>query len=124
MSKEKTKKTTESPKEKNKSADSFAVIRMKNEQYKVEEGKTYEFKKLDAKPGDKIKAEEVLLVSNEKDTKIGQPTLKDAEVELEIVEQKKGKKVRTFKYKAKARYRRTYGKRPLLTVVKVNKIKA
>lgn len=119
-SKTKTKKKETSKKE----TPKFAVIRINNEQYKVEDGKTYEFKKLDAKPGAKIKADEVLLVSDGKDTKVGKPAVDGAEVELEVVEQKKGDKVRTFRYKAKSRVRRTHGKRPLLTVVKVNKIKA
>ncbi len=107
-------------KEKNK----FAVIKVNNQQLKVEEGKTYEIKKISGKKGDKLKIDEILLFSENAETKVGKPLIKGAETEIEILEQKKGKKVSTYKYKAKSRYRKRYGKRPLYTVIKVNKIKA
>ncbi|HCC67697.1 TPA: hypothetical protein DEP90_00575 [Patescibacteria group bacterium] len=41
---------------------------------------------------------------------------------LEIMSQKKGEKIKVFKYKAKSRYRRSYGHRPQVTRVLVKKI--
>lgn len=104
-----------------KKSEKFAVIRVKNQQLLVNEGKTYELKKLAGNPGDKVEAE-VLLTANEDKVEVGNPVIKEADVEAEIVEQKKGEKVTSKIFKAKSRYRKTTGHRPLITVIKVKKI--
>jgi large subunit ribosomal protein L21 len=102
--------------------DIFAVIELAGTQLKVREGKEYEVNKLSGNKGDKIEIKNVLLISDGKDVKIGKPYVKDAKVSLEITSQKKDTKVKVFKYKAKARYRRTYGHRPAITRLLVKKI--
>jgi large subunit ribosomal protein L21 len=62
------------------------------------------------------------MISDGSDIKIGEPYIKDAKVTLEVSSQKKGEKVKVFKYKAKSRYRRSYGHRPAITRVLVKKI--
>lgn len=107
-------------KEKN---EKFAVIKLAGTQLKVYEGKEYEVNKLDGKKGDKLEITDVLLISDGKDTKIGEPFVKGSKVVLEIVAEKKDKKVDVFKYKAKARYRRSMGHRALIHRVLVKEIK-
>lgn len=102
--------------------DIFAIIELAGTQLKVREGKEYEVNKLSGNKGDKIEIKNVLLVSDGKDVKVGKPYVKDAKVSLEITSQKKDTKIRIFKYKAKARYRRTYGHRASITRVLVKKI--
>ncbi|NLZ24474.1 50S ribosomal protein L21 [Candidatus Dojkabacteria bacterium] len=101
----------------------FAVIQLSGSQIKVYEGKEYEVNKLKGNKGDTIEIEEVLLIVNGEDIRIGEPYLKDSKVLLEITSQKKDKKVNVVKYKAKSRYRRTYGHRALITRVLVKEIK-
>ena len=118
-----TKKTTKINKEtEEKKNEKFAVIKLAGTQLKVFEGKQYEVNKLKGEKGDKLEIEEVLLVHDGKDTKIGAPLVKDAKVSLEITSQKKGEKIDVLKYKAKSRYRRRYGFRPQITRVIVKKI--
>jgi large subunit ribosomal protein L21 len=100
----------------------FAVIELAGTQLKVREGKEYEVKKLSGNKGDKIELENVLMVVEDKDVKIGEPYVDGAKVTLEITSQKKGEKIKVFKYKAKSRYRRSYGHRPSITRVLVKKI--
>ncbi len=107
-------------KEKN---EKFAVIKLSGTQLKVYEDKEYEVNKLDGKKGDKLEITEVLLISDGKDTKIGEPFVKGSKVVLEIVAEKKDKKVDVFKYKAKARYRKSRGHRALINRVLVKEIK-
>jgi large subunit ribosomal protein L21 len=114
-----TKKTKEKTQKKN---EKFAVIKLAGSQLKVFEGKEYEVNKLSGKKGDKIEIKDVLLIYDGKETKIGEPTVKDAKVTLEITSQKKGKKIDGLVYKAKSRYRKRYGFRPLITRVLVKKI--
>jgi large subunit ribosomal protein L21 len=115
----KAKKTTKKQTENN---EKFAVIELAGSQLKIQEGQKYEVKKLSGNKGDKIEIENVLMVANGDDIKIGEPYVKDAKVTLEITSQKKGEKVKVFKYKAKSRYRRKYGHRPAITRVLVKKI--
>jgi large subunit ribosomal protein L21 len=97
----------------------YAVIRIKGTQYKVSEGDEI----LVGKLGDaKLKAE-VLLFSDGGKVKIGKPALKDIKVKLKIMEKKiKGKKLYVKTFKAKSRYRRKIGFRPIYTKLQVEKI--
>jgi len=100
-----------------------AVIKTGGKQYLVKEGDVLEIEKMEEEVGKKISFEEVLLIFNEngEDIQIGQPNLK-VNVEAEILEQKRGKKITVVKYKAKTRYHRRTGHRQLLTKVMILKI--
>lgn len=100
----------------------FAVIKIRNEQYLVEEGKTYEINRYEGKPGDKILIDGVLLSVDGDKVLIGTPVLDKASVDAEVVEHTRGEKVVKMTYKAKARQRKKVGHRQDLTVIKVNKI--
>src|SRR6185369_17432423 len=100
----------------------FAVIKFRNEQYLVEEGKTYEINRYEANPGDKLTIEEVLLKVDGDKIEIGQPTVAGSKVDAEIVEDTRGDKVIKMTYKAKSRQRKKVGHRQDLTVIKINKI--
>ncbi len=102
--------------------EKFAVIKIAGTQLKVYEGNEYEVSKLDGSKGDKLDIKDVLLLSDGKDVKIGDPLVKDSKVVLEITSQKKDKKVEVFKYKSKSRYRRSMGHRALITSVLVKEI--
>lgn len=118
-----TKKATKTPaKEVKSTSEKFAVIELGGSQLKVEEGKKYEVEKLDGKKGDKIEINEVLLVQDGDDLKIGAPHVEGAKVTLQIDAQKKDKKLDVFKFKSKSRYRRTYGHRQSITRVFIEKI--
>lgn len=102
----------------------YAIIESCGRQYKVSEGDTIFFEKLDANEGDKVSFDKVVLVSDEKDVKIGTPYVKGAKVEGTVISQGKGKKIIVYKYKAKKNYRRTQGHRQPYTKVEIKSIKA
>jgi len=102
--------------------DKFAVIKLSGVQLKVFEGKEYEVNKLKGNKGDIIELNDVLLVANGEDIKVGKPVVEGSSVTLEITSQFKGEKINGFLYKAKARSRRRYGFRADLTKVLVKKI--
>ena len=102
----------------------YAIIESCGRQYKVSEGDTIFFEKLDAKEGEKITFDNVVLVSDDKDVKIGTPYVKGAKVEGTVISHGKGKKIIVYKYKAKKNYRRTQGHRQPYTKVEIKSIKA
>lgn len=97
-----------------------AIVKLSGAQYVVFEGETIEVNRLDVKKGDKVNPD-VLLVTDSKSTEIGTPLL-DTKVTLDVVMHKKGTKIEGMRFKAKSRYRRRFGFRPSLTVLKVAKI--
>ncbi|MGI6278712.1 MAG: 50S ribosomal protein L21 [Patescibacteria group bacterium] len=100
----------------------FAIVEIAGHQYQVEKNDEILVNNLGGKAGKKIKLDKVLLFANGK-VEIGQPYLKNKTVEAEIIESLKGKKVKITTYKAKSRYRRKKGFRPLLTRLKIKEIK-
>ena len=102
----------------------FAVVQVGNQQFKVSEGDIIQAHRLDYEKGQNIVLDKVLLYSDGKDVKLGQPYLKDIEVKAEIVEQTRAPKVIAFKYRKRKDSARTHGHRQDLTTVKIAKITA
>jgi len=101
----------------------FSVIETGGKQYKVSVGDTIKIERLEGEDGAKISFDKVLLVSSEKDTKIGEPYLNGAKVSGEILKQGRGKKVISLRYKPKKRVRVKRGHRQYFTEVKITDIK-
>ncbi len=99
-----------------------AVIAISGSQFKVEENQKLSVNNLNLKEGEKVTLDQVLLVSDNKEVKVGTPTVKGATVEFTVVKNFKGEKVRVFKYKQKSRYRKTRGFRAQLTQIQITKI--
>lgn len=102
----------------------LAVIKTGGKQYIVTPGKKIKIEKIDKKEGDKVIFEEVLLVQNEKETKIGTPLVEGAKVSAKVLEQGRDKKVIVFKYKPKKRYKVKKGHRQPFTQVEITKVEA
>lgn len=101
----------------------YAIIESCGRQYKVSEGDVVFFEKLDVEEGKKVTFDNVILVSDGKDVKIGAPYVKGSKVEGTVVSHGKGKKILVYKYKAKKNYRRTQGHRQPYTKVEIKSIK-
>lgn len=95
-----------------------AIIKTGGKQYNVNVGDEIFIEKLDVEAKDKITFDEVLMV----DGKIGQPLVKNAKVEAEVLKNGKQKKVIIFKYKPKKDSRRKKGHRQQYTKVKITNI--
>ena len=103
----------------------FAIIKTGGKQYKVSKGDVLKIEKFkgDFKVGDKITFNEVLLVEDGKDTKIGTPYIATAKVEATLAEIGRNKTVDVVKYKQKSRYFKKNGHRQPWFKVKIDTIK-
>jgi large subunit ribosomal protein L21 len=100
-----------------------AVVRTGGKQYRVHEGSVLDVATMDVEPGSEVELREVLLVSDGGTITIGSPHVADAVVVADVVEHGRGKKVISFKYKAKTRYRRKKGHRQGYTKLEVTQIR-
>lgn len=96
----------------------YAVISLQGHQYKVEEGQEI---LVDSLGGEKPDPK-VFLVVDGKAVKIGTPEVSGAKVSLKVLGEEKGKKLYVQTFKAKSRYRRKKGFRPLYTHLLVQSI--
>ena len=100
----------------------YAVIQVGSDQFKVSEGDIIEVDRLKEGPGDKISLEEVLMFSDGKDVKLGQPVLSGAKVEAEVVDETQGEKVIAFKYRPRKAFAKKKGFRAKFTALQIKKI--
>ena len=102
----------------------YAVIKTGGKQYKVAEGQVLRVEKLNAEVNETVELQEVLLVADGGNVKVGTPVVEGAKVVAEILAQGKGAKVINFKYKPKKASHRKKGHRQLFTEIKVTSIQA
>ena len=102
----------------------YAVVRDRGAQYRVEQGQTLDVALMEAEPGTEIVLDEVLLVGDTDDVKIGAPLVANARVVAEVVGEARGEKIIVFKYKRKKRYRRRTGHRQDYTRIAIKTIEA
>ena len=101
----------------------YAIIEACGKQYKVVEGDVVFFEKLDAEEGKKVNFDKVILVSDEKEVKVGNPYVKGVKVEGKVVAHGKGKKIIVFKIRTKKNERTKQGHRQPYTKVEITAIK-
>src|SRR3989344_1913754 len=100
-------------------SENFAVIRVKVKQYKVAKGDIIFIDKTEEK---KIEPE-VLLLAKDNKIEVVNPLLPKSKVSVKILEEiVKGEKIHILKYKAKSRYRKKIGFRPLYTKLQIENI--
>ncbi len=98
----------------------FAVIEIGGSQQKVAKNDLIDVNRLDAKEGDTIVIDSVVLLGESDDkAKIGQPYVEGAKVKAKVVKHFRGEKIIVFKFKAKKRYQKTQGHRQDLTKLEI-----
>jgi large subunit ribosomal protein L21 len=102
----------------------YAVIKSGGKQHRVTPDELLKVELLKAEKGDTIKIEDVLMVVDGADIKIGQPVVAGAVVEAEVVEHGRGEKVRIVKHKRRKHYHKEQGHRQWYTLLKIKSINA
>lgn len=100
----------------------YAVIQTGCKQYRVQQGDVIFVEKINAQADEAVTFDEVLLVGNDGETKIGTPVVEGAKVEGKVLAQVKSKKIVVYKYKAKKNERKKQGHRQPYTKVEITAI--
>jgi len=98
---------------------SYAIFKTGGQQFRAEAGVTIRVPLLDAKPGDEVSFDNILVASDGKNVQTGAPKLKGAKVTAQVVRHGKGKKVRIFRFARRNGYRRHGGHRQDFTEIKI-----
>ncbi|HWA51134.1 MAG TPA: 50S ribosomal protein L21 [Dongiaceae bacterium] len=102
----------------------FAVIKTGGKQYKVAENDVILVEKLEAEAGAEVTFDQVLMVGQDANLKVGAPLVKGASVVAKVLDQTQADKVLIFKKNRRHNYRRKRGHRQLQTVLRITGIKA
>ncbi len=97
----------------------YAVIKTGGKQYKVSKDDVISVEKLSEDAGKKIKLNEVLIISDKGKPIVGDPLIKGASVEAEIMDHSRAAKITVFKKKRRHNYRRKQGHKQNITNLKI-----
>ncbi len=103
---------------------SFAIIETGGKQYKVSASKILEIEKLNAKVGETVKFKNVLLLSDNSNTEIGNPSINGAVVEAKLLDNVKDRTVLIFHKRRRKHSRKKNGHRQRHSKIQITKILA
>ena len=102
----------------------YAIVDIGGFQYKVEKDKKYFVNRLNQDEGSQIEFDQVLLVNNDGDVKVGKPTVDGAKISAKVVSHAKADKKTVFKKKRRTGFRVKKGHRQPVTQIQVEDIVA
>jgi large subunit ribosomal protein L21 len=100
----------------------YAVIANGGKQYRVAPGEVVKLEKIEGEVGSKVELDNVLLVVDGQDVKIGTPLLAGVTVGGEIVAHGRGEKIRIVKFRRRKHHMKQMGHRQDFTKVKITSI--
>lgn len=100
----------------------YAVVKTGGKQYKVAPGEKLMVEKLPAEVGAEVVLDEVLLVSEGDNVRLGQPKVAGATVKATVVAHGRGEKVKIFKMRRRKHYQKHQGHRQDYTELRIEAI--
>lgn len=102
----------------------YAVIASGGKQHRVEEGEVLRLEKIEVATGGTVEFDQVLMVANGDDVKIGAPLVEGASVKAEVVSHGRADKVKIIKFRRRKHHMKRQGHRQWYTEVKITGINA
>ena len=102
----------------------YAVFRSGGKQYRAAKGDVLRLEKIEADEGSTIQFDEVLLIGEGADVKVGSPLLEGSSVSGKVTRQGKSRKVSVVKFKRRQNYLRQGSHRQFFTEVEITDISA
>jgi len=101
---------------------SFAIIQTGGKQYKVSASEILKVERLNNQEGKTVEFKNVLFLSDNKTTEIGNPNIQGAKVEATILKNTKNKTILVFKKRRRKNSRKKYGHRQPISLIRITKI--
>ncbi len=102
----------------------YAVFATGGKQYRAATGDVLKIEKLNAEKGATVELDQVLMVGEGEDVKVGSPYLEGGKVTATIVEHGRGEKIRILKFKRRKHHMKRMGHRQDYTRIEVTGISA
>ena len=102
----------------------YAVIKTGGKQYKVAEGDKLRIEQLPVEEGGTVEFDDVLMVADGDDIKVGQPRLDGGKVTAKVLAQGRGEKIKVVKFRRRKHSRTQMGHRQNYTEVTITGIQA
>lgn len=102
----------------------YAVIMTGGKQYRVSQGDKLRVEKLDVAEGDAVEIDQVLMVVDGDDIKIGAPVLEGGKVTAEVKAHGRGAKVEILKFHRRKHHMKRQGHRQAYTELEITGISA
>ena len=102
----------------------YAVIETGGKQYRVTEGATVRVELLPAEQGASVNFDQVLMVGEGAEVKVGAPYVKGSKVTATVTAHGRGDKIRIIKFRRRKHYARTQGHRQSYTELQITGITA
>lgn len=100
----------------------YAVFKTGGKQYRASQGDRLRVEKLEAEVGDSVEFDQILLVGEGADIKVGAPLVEGGKVAAKVTAQGRGKKIEVVKFKRRKNYKRQHGHRQHYTEVEITAI--
>jgi large subunit ribosomal protein L21 len=100
----------------------YAVFKTGGKQYKAAPGDVIQVEKLDADNGASVELDEVLMVADGDEVRVGSPTIEGGKVTAEVVGHGRGDKVRIIKFRRRKHHMKRMGHRQHYTEIKITGI--
>ena len=102
----------------------YAVFKTGGKQYRASTGDVIKIEKIEAEKGATLELDQVLMVGEGEDVKIGTPFLEGGKVTATVVDQGRRDKIKVIKFKRRKNYRRLMGHRQYFTQIEITDIDA
>jgi len=100
----------------------YAVVRTGGKQYKVAPGEKLKVEQIPADVGAEVILDQVLMVGEGENIRVGQPTVEGATVQATVVAHGRGDKIRIFKMRRRKHYQKHQGHRQNFTELQIDAI--
>lgn len=100
----------------------YAIIKTGGKQYRVSAGEKLQVEKLEAEIGAEVVLDQVLMVVDGDNVKLGQPLVAGAAVKATVIGHKRGEKLKIFKMRRRKHFRKTLGHRQDYTQIQISGI--
>ena len=102
----------------------YAVFKTGGKQYRAATGDVIKVEKIEAEKGSTVELDQVLMVGEGEDVKVGAPFLEGGKVTAKIVDHGRREKIKVIKFKRRKNHRKQMGHRQYFTQIEITGIDA